>query len=569
MVPNRSRKVGLAVFLLLVFGGLAVRLVQVQAVAHAHYVSLAEGQSESVEKIPAPRGEILDRNGVVLAHSVPAFDLWCYTPELDDAKELARMLERLVQVRERKTLDALSRGRYVRLAEALSPPDAERVRSLEIRSLRFEATWRRAYPQGRAFSHVIGVCGAEGEGEGEGEGLEGLELAFDEVLRGRDGKRKLVKDARGRRLEEETIEPPRPGATLRLALDARLQEVVRHELSRAAERHLPEAAVAGVMDVRTGDLLAAVSLPDYDPSDLSRASRDSLRFRFLTDCFEPGSTFKTFVVAAALDEGLVSQKSAFFCERGRWNYGGRVLHDCGEFGWLTVTDILVKSSNVGAAKIGTLLGKERLWRHVAAFGFGRKTGAGFPGESAGILRDPDEWSGYSVASISIGQEMAATPLQLLAAYGAVANGGVLMKPRAVLEIRGAEGQGKGRIPPTAVRRALRAESSRLVRGMLLKAVENGTGRLARSDAFHIAGKTGTAQKAEGSPPRYSQGAYFASFCAFAPAERPVLACVVALDRPGRGRYGGKVAAPAAAAMLKRSLELLGAGRPVSTACTDR
>ena len=185
------------------------------------------------------------------------------------------------------------------------------------------------------------------------------------------------------------------------------------------------------------------------------------------------------------------------------------------------------------------------------------TGTELPGESAGILRPSGEWSGYSVASVSIGQEIAVTPLQLLAAYGAVANGGMLMRPRVVLETPGAEGRGKGRIPPTAVRKALRADISRLLRGMLQKAVEEGTGRLARSDALKIAGKTGTAQKAEGSPPRYSETAYFASFCAFAPAERPVLACVVALDEPKRGKFGGKVAAPTASAVLTRSLELVG------------
>lgn len=551
MTPNRSRKLVLSGALLLAFGGLSVRLVQVQAVAHAHYVSLAEGQSESVEKTPAPRGEILDRNGLVLAHSVPAFDVWCYKPELEDAEELAKMLERLVAVPEQRTLDALSRGRYVRLARALGPSEAERLRSLGLRSLRFEATWRRAYPQGRTFSHIVGVCGEEGKA------LEGLELAFDDVLRGHDGKRKVVKDARGRRLEEETIEPPRPGSTLRLALDARLQEVVRDELARAFERHAPDAAVAGLMDVRTGDLLAAVSLPAYDPCDLAHASRASLRFRFVTDCYEPGSTFKTFVLASALDEGLVSPERRFFCEKGAWTRNGRVLRDCREFGWLTVRDVLVHSSNIGAAKIGAVLGREKLWRRIDAFGFGRKTGSRLPGESAGILRRPDEWSGYSVASISIGQEIAATPLQLLAAYAAVANGGVLMRPRAVLEILGAEGREGSRIPPMAVRKALRADTSRLVRGILLRAVREGTGKRARSDVYDIAGKTGTAQKVEGSPPRYSHTAFFASFCAFAPADRPVLACVVALDRPARGKFGGTVAAPAAAAILTRSLELLG------------
>ena len=551
MSPNRGRKIVLSGAVLLALGALAARLIQVQAVAHAHYVSLDERQSESFEKVPAARGKIVDRKGVVLAESVPAFDLWCYTPELDDPTELGRMLRGLLGIPEQKTLTVLSRGKYVRLAHALTPSEAECVRSLRMRPLRLEQTWRRCYPQGRTFCHIVGVCGREGRG------LEGIELAFEKALRGHPGEKRVVRDARGRAIEQETVSPPRSGSTLRLSFDARVQEVAHEELSRAAARYEPEAAVTGVMDVRTGEILAAVSLPDYDPSDLSRASRDALRFRFVADCYEPGSTFKTFVLAGALDEGVVSPERRFFCEMGMWKHRGRLLHDWNEFGWLTVTEILVHSSNVGAAKIGTVLGKERLWQRAAAFGFGKKTGVELPGESAGILRNVRGWSGYSVASISIGQEIGCTPLQLLTAYAAVANGGVLMKPRAVIEILGAEGRKVSRVPPTAIRRALRAETSRLVRLMLSKAVEEGTAKGARSDVCRIAGKTGTAQMLTGSPPRYSHSDVFASFCAFAPAEDPILACVVALVRPKKGKYGGTVAAPAAAAILGRSLELLG------------
>ena len=418
--------------------------------------------------------------------------------------------------------------------------------------------YKRKYVHGDLAGQLLGFVGIDDNG------LEGVELACNGTLGGVPGFATFRRDAAGRYISDVGLprREPRPGADVELTIDTVIQSFVEVALKEAWELWAPSAAMAVVLDPRTGDVLAAASLPQFDPSrwaDYSRDEREKrMRARYIVDWMEPGSVAKAFVLSAALAEGVVDEGTVVYCENGVWLIGSRRFHDHHAYGSLTVAQVIIKSSNVGAAKIGTKVGAERLYRYLRAFGFGRATGFPIRGENPGLLRPPSQWTTYSLPSVSIGQEFCATSIQLVLAYGAIANDGVRMRPRLVRRVLGEDGEWRER-PPQQATRVMPASIARRVRRVLFRTVEKGTGQRAKLELYSMGGKTGTSQKAIGGVFRHKE--VICSFVGMAPVERPRVVVVVSVDEPtkhtGGRHFGGTVAAPVVGRIVDQTLAYLG------------
>lgn len=418
--------------------------------------------------------------------------------------------------------------------------------------------YKRRYVHGELAAQVLGFVGIDENG------LEGVELGFNRLLGGEPGYITFRRDAAGRFISDVELprRAPRPGTDIELAIDAVVQSFAEAALKDAWDLWAPRAAMAVVVDPRTGDLLAAASLPafnpdryaQYEPADL----KDRMRARYIVDWMEPGSIMKPFVLAAVLQEGLVDESTVIFCENGVWLLGSRRFHDHHAYGNLTVADCIIKSSNIGAAKLGTKLGAMRLYRYLRAFGFGQPTGIAMRGENPGLLRPPRQWTSYSLPSISIGQEVCVNMLQMALAFGTIANDGVRMRPRLVRRVLGEDGTWKER-PPQSAERVIPAAIAQRVRRVLFRTVERGTGRRAKLDLYSVGGKTGTAQKAVGRT--FSHSKVICSFVAMAPIEQPRVVVMVSVDEPtkraGGRHFGGTVAAPVVGRIIDQTLAYLG------------
>jgi len=583
-IPRRAAAATGAVLVCLCV--LAVRLAQVQVFAAAEYRDAASRQRLGRVTLPEPRGEIRDVNGSPLAYSEIGFDLWAETSRLDDPAAAARALAaalgpcRRSEGRDAPEVEQSSRGadqaderdifarlsgadRCVCVRRSLSMEAAGRVRGLSIAGLRLAESARRVYPMGPAACHVLGVVGVDGRG------LEGLEYAWDDVLAGRPGMLVLSRDGHGRVTDtgDGRQVPGRPGANVRLTLDAGVQRIVFEEMSRAAERLEPAGGAGIVIDPATGDVRALVSWPAFDPLDRGRASPGHARNRAIMDALEPGSTFKPFVVGWAVERGLARPGETIDCEAGVWRpFAGKTVRDMHPFGTLTLEEILILSSNVGAAKIGARLGIDGLFACVKAFGFGDCTGIGLPGENRGLVGPRSAWSSHTVASLPFGQELAVPPLQLATGYAALVNGGLLVRPRLIDGLE--DESGRAIREPTGPEpvRVLSEDTSRWVRLTLARAVADprGTGRRAMSERVVMGGKTGTAQKYERDPAtgrmRVSESKVVASFVGFVPVENPALVGLVLWDEPKGSPYGGTAAAPVVARIFERMFDEIAAYR---------
>ncbi len=436
---------------------------------------------------------------------------------------------------------------------------SQQERTLPLRAVRGSVRWRdgeviattlpadrrgkeeasRLHPHGALAAQVVGFVSPDGRGQ------EGIELMFEDALHGADGERVVSANARGylQTSPDGQVRPPEDGSDVVLTLDVKAQEVLERELERTVETTGAGSATGILMDPRTGDVLAIASWPSYDPARPRRSDPAQRRLRAVTDVNEPGSTFKVVAVAASLEEGLVEPETLIeSCEELELA-GGHILHDDEDFGWVSVEETLTLSVNTATAQLARKTGPEALFDYARAFGFGCVTGVDLHGEVSGILRRPAHWSGRSLETISIGQEVAVTPLQLASAYAAIANDGVLMKPRLVREIRGAEGRVERTFRPSQVRRVVSRETARTLRRMLANVVENGTGTEARIPGLAVAGKTGTAQWFDVERHRYDPRRHVSTFAGFVPADDPVMVGVVVVDRPDGVGYGGEVAAP--------------------------
>jgi cell division protein FtsI (penicillin-binding protein 3) len=409
------------------------------------------------------------------------------------------------------------------------------------------------YPRAPLAAHVLGFAGIDTQG------LEGIERQYDVFIRPDGEVLEMERDARGRGMLTAGLEADEDpiGARIELTIDAALQTIAERELAAGVERARAVGGTAIVIDPWTGAVRALANAPSFDPNNVAASDASARRNRAVTDMYEPGSTLKVMLAAAALDQGIVRPGDRIYCENGRYRVGRNLIHDRPEREWLTFREVLWYSSNIGAVKLGEALGAERLHAYLRAFGFAEKTDIELPGEVAGVLRPAQGWRAIDLATASFGQGIAVTPLQLASAFAAVANGGELLQPYVVERVVSPDGGVLVQRRPRTIRRVIRPETSEALRRLLRGVVEmeGGTGRLARIPGVPVAGKTGTSQKVDPQTGRYSPTARVASFAGFVPADAPRFVIVVVIDEPTTSRYGGVVAAPVfreiAAAMLGR------------------
>jgi len=548
----RARVLILAAVLAVAFAGLTGRLAWLQVVKRAELAQLAERQYSRTVVLHAQRGPILDRQGTPLATSTPTESLFVQPRSVGDPVRVTARLAPIIGLPPAEVHAVLTSSRsFVWLRRRLPPAVAAGVRALREPGLGFLPEPLRLYPNRELAAHVVGFEGVEG-------GLEGIERAFDGELAGTPGKAIVGRDALGREVAApHMLEPPQPGLGVMLTLDRAIQYMTERELDAAYRRTGARSAMAVVLDPRTGEVLALAIRPTFNPNTfLDVPSRDRWRDRAVTDPFEPGSTFKVILAAAALEEGVVRPEDRIYGENGSVTIAKTTIHDWKKYGWLTFSEVLQNSSNVGSIKVGLALGRERYYRYMSAFGFGAATGVGLPGESRGLLRAPGRWSLLSLPTMSIGQEVSVTALQMVAAFGAIANGGTLMQPRIVRATFDAAGQEVRRFEPRPVRQVISPETARTLTRILVRVVESGTGHNAAIPGYEVAGKTGTAQKLDPATRRYSRSPGVLSFVGWAPADEPRFVMLVTLDEPKNEIWGSEAAAPIFSAIGRGILRYL-------------
>jgi cell division protein FtsI (penicillin-binding protein 3) len=548
----RTRVLLLAAVLAIAFGGLATRLGWLMVIKHGELAQIAERQYSRTLVLYAPRGPIVDRQGGPLATSTATESLFVQPRSVGDPVRVAARLAPILGQPESEVHAALTGTRsFVWLRRKLPPTVAEQVKALREPGLGFLPEPLRLYPNRELAAHVLGFEGAEG-------GLEGVERAFNADLAGVPGKAIAGRDALGREVaEQHVLQQPQPGHGVMLTIDRTIQYIAEREIDAAFRRTHAKAAMAVVIEPRTGDILAMAVRPTFNPNAfLDVRSSDAWRNRVVTDPFEPGSTFKAILAASALEEGVVKPEDRIYAENGSITLAGTTIRDWKKYGWLTFAEVLQNSSNVGSIKVGLSLGRERYYRYMKAFGFGSPTGVGLAGESRGQLREPQRWSLLSLPTMSIGQEISVTALQMVSAFGAIANGGTLMQPRLVKSTFDAEGRETRRFDVKAVRQVISPATARTVSNILSTVVESGTGRFAAIPGYPVAGKTGTAQKLDPATRRYSHAPGVLSFVGFAPADEPRFAMLVMLDEPRNEKWGSEAAAPIFSAIGREILRYL-------------
>jgi cell division protein FtsI (penicillin-binding protein 3) len=551
---RRARLVLLAAGLGAALFLLAARCAHLQFVRAGDLGDLARSQQERTITLDPRRAPILDRNGKELALSVDVDSIFADPAEVADPATAARRLAPVLGLKPAELRERLGGDRhFVWIKRKVGPDLRRRVEALRIEGIGFVKESRRFYPKRGLAAHVLGACGLDNQG------LAGLEFAYDGAIQGTPGRIEFLRDGRGGRVLDRSRTEPTPGTGLVLTIDEVLQHLAERELDAAMESFRPAGAAIVVLRPQSGEILALANRPTFDPNDFSSAREEARRDRAVTDYYEPGSTFKVITASAALDAKRVRPDETIWCENGSIVVARhRFKEDRVPYGNLTVTEVLAKSSNVGAIKIASRLRASEFLATIRAFGFGHKTGVELPGESGGMLRDLDDWSGLSQASIAMGQEIGATPLQLAAALGALANDGVYVRPRIVGETIAPDGR---RIPalsaaPGETRRVIEESTARTLRRMLQSVTVDGTGRAAQVPGYSVGGKTGTAQKIEGG--HYSHQKFVSWFAGFVPADRPALTIVVMVDEPrGPKFHGGDVAAPVFSRVALPALEYLG------------
>ncbi len=537
---HNSRLYALLLLFLLCSVGLVVRAVNLQVMETRFLQGQGEARFLREVDIPTTRGVISDRNGEPLAVSTPVDSVWVNPRELLEVPELIEPLARVLQADadeiERK-LNQRSGREFVWLQRRLNPDTASRIRALEIPGVFLQKEYRRFYPAGEVTAHVVGFTNIDDVGQ------EGLELAFNDWLAGEAGRKRVIKDRLGRTVEEvELVREAQPGNDLQLTIDRRLQYLAYRELKRTVLKHGARSGSVVMMDLETGEVLVMVNQPSYNPNKPGNDA-DGLRNRALTDVFEPGSVMKPFAITSALENTAITPSTPVETTPGTLLISGHTIRDHHDYGLLDVTGVLTKSSNVGITKLALDLSSEQMWDTYRRYGFGEATGTGFPGESAGVLRNHRRWRRLEQATISYGYGISATAMQLAQAYAVIANEGRLRQPTL---IQGAVN------PPLSV---VDPRIARQVAAMLETVTgPAGTGKQARVANYRVSGKTGTSRKASASG--YANR-YVASFAGFAPASDPKLICVVVINDPtGEQYYGGDVAAPLFADVVSGALRLM-------------
>jgi cell division protein FtsI (penicillin-binding protein 3) len=538
------------------------RLLYLQIISRAELVERAERQQMRTIKPPGKRGDILDRRGRVLATSVDADTIFAVPSAIsDEAAVAARLCGALGDCTAKEPQEIVERLRRQRnfayIRRQVSPDEARRVAALNLEGIGFLKESQRFYPNKELAAHLLGFVGLDNKG------LSGLESAYDAQIRGKDGQILVHTDAR-RHAFSRFERPPTTGSTIELTIDEYLQHVAERELHAGVVAHRAEGGSAIVMDPRTGEILAMANEPTFNPNVYREYPESSRRNRSVQDLYEPGSTFKIVTASAAVEEKVMPIDTMIDTNPGFIRIGNSRVDEYQGHNYhvLSFTDVIVKSSNVGAIKVGLKVGTERLSRYVALFGFGQRISPDFPGENSGIVWKPEQWTERALASVSMGYQVAVTPLQVVAAFSAVANGGEYVEPRVV---RGVYRDGRRyTVKPKVLRRTISKDTAAAVTTIMEDVVERGTATLAKIPGFMVAGKTGTASKLVGG--RYSDSENNVSFAGFLPSRNPAVAIIVVLDAPhAGGRVGGAVAAPIFKRIAEATLRYLGVPPTISPA----
>lgn len=512
----------------------------------------AEKQYEQSLVSRGKRGVIYDANMKEMAVSLEVSSVAAYPPQIRDKKTTAALISQALKLNPLTVFGKLrSKRDFVWIKRQVGPAEARAIRSLELEGVGFIPEYSRFYPNRTLAAQVLGFTGIDGHG------LEGLEFYYDQQLQGRACKFKVLTDALNRRFySEKPLAPDPSGNNLVLTLDRTIQFITEKALREAALNFRARSGIAIVMDPHTGAVLAMAHYPFFNPNAFGKYDRNLWRNRAITDPFEPGSTMKIFSAAAAIESGLCTPETIFFCENGQYRVGGDIVHDTRAHGWLPLRKIIKFSSNIGAVKISEMIGEKNLYQTLRRFGFGEKTGIDCPAETAGTLSPYENWSRIDAGAISFGQGISVSAIQLVRAVAAIANGGKLMRPYIVRAILDRQGQVVKQFGPQVLRQAVSAETARTIKEMMRAVVaEGGTGVNAALEGYSVCGKTGTAQKVD-TDGTYAEEKYLASFVGLTPSRDPQLSIVVIIDEPRSEHYGGVVAAPAFRRIAHESLNYL-------------
>jgi len=550
----RFRVLLVATGLLFGFLLLIARSFQIQFFQWEGWASVANKQIRRDLHFEARRGEIYDRNGQELAVSIELESLAANPRAIKDPEGTAKKLATVVAVPASRLGKKLRQHRaFVWLKHYLTPRQADAVRALGLEGIHFVKENRRYYPNLELAGHLLGFVGRDHIG------LEGLEVAQDLLLSGEPGTYPGAKDARGQIIYTHGL-PAESGPqaySLRLTLDKRIQYIAERELQKTVTDYGAKGGMTVVTEPQSGEILAMAVVPSFNPNSFSSYGPAVWRNRAVTDAFEPGSTFKIFLIAAALEESLVHPDDLFYCENGKYKVMNHTIHDLKKFGWLSLAQILRFSSNIGAAKVSEKLGSSRFYHYIRSFGFGAPTELGLPGETTGLIRPPDQWTPVDLAAASFGQSLSVSATQLAMALGAVANDGLLMQPLLIKEVLDGQGRVVKQNHSRVVRRVISAATAERLKDLLADVLKpGGTGARAALAQYQAAGKTGTAQKSNHKSGGYEDDRYTASFVGFAPVTDPKILVVVVINEPQKGHYGGVVAAPAFRRIAQQTLHAL-------------
>ena len=532
--------------------GISARLVHLQVTRHDNLVARARQQQQDAIETSPTRGPVLDREERELARTIDTTSVFIAPDEFKKDKKdtevqvaaaigcTAESLSSLLGLDQKAVFNQINEARnsgrrFLWIARRIAPDKAELLEKMELAGVHTRKEPKRYYPNGSLAANVLGFVGLDGNG------LAGIEQVYNEKIVGEPGKIFIEKDSLGRAYESTEV-LGRPGQSIILTIDQSIQYQAEAALTTAIEQSGAKAGTAIVLDPHTGDILALANAPTFDPNDVGAATPAQRANWALQNIYEPGSTFKIVAFSAAIEKGLAKPDDHIDCQMGSITVAKRLIHDHHPFGNLTIADALAKSSNVAAIKLGLRVGDPTMYDYITRFGFGSRTGIELPGETAGLVRPLSRWQPSSIGSVAIGQEVGVTPLQMVAAFGALANDGVRIAPHLIREIRNANGIATYR-PSPEQHRVISKETAKALRGMLEGVTLNGTAKKAQLDGYTAAGKTGTAQKIDPKTKTYSSTKFVASFVGFAPVNNPAVVIIVVIDEPGGSYHGGDVAAP--------------------------
>jgi len=538
--PYSLRVAVVMMIILAIVSVVMVRLAAIQLFDSEGLKGYAGSQGMRSEEILPERGHILDRNDKILANNVIEYNIGArYIDLLEPENCYAALAKAFDKTPEYYRSKFKKESSFYMIETQVRPEIVAKLRNNKAcHGLSYDKKMSRIYPYGEAAGQLIGFL------SGDGSAQTGLEKYYDKHLKGEKGYQMIQRDKRGEiiTLQNSSTKKAIPGGNVKLTINVEYQVILEEELEKAVTKSSGKSGMAVIMDPKTGEVLALANYPAFNPNKIRTSSDESRRNRVISDQFEPGSIYKFMPLAAAFENNILSPTSQVYCENGKWKVHDRVIGDTHPYEWLSVEEVLIHSSNIGAGKIAEQVGNQTLYDLSRKFGFGEPTAVGLWGETAGVLRTPDKWSSVGHTQISMGQGLTVSLMQMMAAYSAIANGGTLLKPYLVSETYNEKGKIEESFDTSPVRQVISAQTSETLRHIMEGVVTDGTAKRARIKGYHVAGKTGTAQKAEDG--KYSDRKYYSSFIGFFPSDDPVLLCGVVIDEPAMGmHHGGTCAAP--------------------------